>query len=58
MKGVPIITNLNDLSIRHLIKLILYVDDILAAFDNKQDSLNFFNFLNNRHPNIKFTIEK
>ena len=35
-----------------------YVDDILAAFDNKQDSLNFSNFLNNRHPNIKFTIKK
>ena len=35
-----------------------YVDDILAAFDNKQDSLHFSNFLNNRHPNIKFTIEK
>ena len=25
---------------------------------DKQDSLNFLNFLNNRHPNIKFTIEK
>ena len=35
-----------------------YVDDILAAFDNEQDSLNFLNFLNNRHLNIKFTIEK
>ena len=35
-----------------------YVDDILAAFDNEQDSLNFLNFSNNRHPNIKFTIEK
>ena len=35
-----------------------YFDDILAAFDNEQDSLNFFNVLNNRHPNIKFTIEK
>ena len=34
-----------------------YVDDILAAFDNEQDSLNFLNFLHNRHPNIKFTIE-
>ena len=32
-----------------------YIDDILAAFDNEQDSLNF---LNNRHPNIRFTIEK
>ena len=29
-----------------------YVDDILAAFDNEQDSLN------NKHPNIKFTIGK
>ena len=35
-----------------------YVDDILAPFDNEHDSLNFLNFLNNRHPNIKFTIEK
>ena len=32
-----------------------YVDDILAAFDNEHDSLNL---LNNRHPNIKFTMEK
>ena len=32
-----------------------HVDDILAAFENEQDSLIF---LNNRHPNIKFTIEK
>ena len=35
-----------------------YVDDILAAFDKEQDSLNFLNFLNKRHPSIKFTIEK
>ena len=35
-----------------------YVDDILAAFDKEQDSLNFLNFLNKRHPNINFTIEK
>ena len=35
-----------------------YVDDILAAFDNEQDSLNFLIFLNNKHPNIKLTIEK
>ena len=34
-----------------------YADDILPAFDNEQDSLNVLNFLNNRHPNIKFTIE-
>ena len=35
-----------------------YVDDILAAFDKEQYSLLFLNFLNKRHPNIKFTIEK
>ena len=35
-----------------------YVDDILAAFDKEQDLLNFLNFLNKRHPNIKVTIEK
>ena len=33
-------------------------DDILAAFNNKQGSLNFLTFLSNRYPNIKFTIEK
>ena len=35
-----------------------YVDEILAAFDKEQDPLNFLNFLNKKHPNIKFTIEK
>ena len=35
-----------------------YVDEILAAFDNEQDSLHFLDFISNRHPNIKFTIEK
>ena len=30
-----------------------YADDILAAFDKKQDSLNFLDFLNKRHPSIK-----
>ena len=35
-----------------------YVDDILADFDNKQDSLIFLDFLSKRHPSIKFTIEK
>ena len=35
-----------------------YADDILAAFEKEQDSFSFLNFLNNKHPNIKFTIEK
>ena len=34
-----------------------YFDDILAAFEKEQNSLNFLNFLNNEHPNITFTIE-
>ena len=35
-----------------------YVDDIVAAFDNEQGSLNFLDFLNKQHPSTKFTIEK
>ena len=35
-----------------------YADYILAASGNEQDSLNFLFFLNNRHHNIKFMIEK
>ena len=35
-----------------------YVDDMVAAFDKEQDSLNFLNLLNKRHPNLIFTIEK
>ena len=35
-----------------------YADDILAVFDNGQDSLNVLSFLDNRHPKIKFTAEK
>ena len=29
-----------------------YVDDILAAFSKEQDSLDFLNFLNKKHPTI------
>ena len=35
-----------------------YVDDILAPFENEQDSLSSLNVLNNSHSNIKFKIEK
>ena len=44
----------------NLIKLkfyVRYVGDILAAFEEEQDSLNFLDLFNNKHPNI-FTIEK
>ena len=33
-----------------------YVDNILDAFEKEQDWLKFLNFLNKKHPNIKFTI--
>ena len=46
---------LNEYNLNKLKFYLRYVDDILAAFDNEQDSLDF---LSNRHPNIKFTIEK
>ena len=35
-----------------------YLDDILAAFEKEQDSLNVLKCLTNKPPNIKFTIEK
>ena len=35
-----------------------YVDEILAAFNNEQDSLNCLDFISKKHPNMKFTIEK
>ena len=49
---------LNECNIKKPKLYLRYLDDILAAFDNEQDSLNFFNVLNNRHSNIKFTTEK
>ena len=51
-------TWLNEYNLKKPKFCLRYVDDILAAFNNEQDSLIFLNFLNNRHPNIKFTIEK
>ena len=49
---------LNEYNFNKLKFYVRYVDEILAAFGSEQDSLNFLDFLNNRHPNIKFTIEK
>ena len=49
---------LNEYNLNKPIFYLRYVDDILAALDNEQVSSNFLNFLNNRHPNIKFTVEK
>ena len=49
---------LNEYNLNKPRSYLRYVDDILAAFDNEQHSLNFLIFLNNMHPNIKFTIKK
>lgn len=35
-----------------------YVDDIFCMFDSEMDADIFLNFINGRHPNIQFTIEK
>ena len=43
---------LNEYNLDKLKFYLRYFDDILAAFDNEQYSLNFANFLNNRYPNI------
>ena len=35
-----------------------YVDDIFCIFNNEDDATLFFDYLNSRHRNIKFTFEK
>ena len=34
-----------------------YVDDIFCLFETEADSLLFLEYLNQQHPNIKFTVE-
>ena len=34
-----------------------YVDDIFATIFNKQRAIQILSFLNEQHPNIRFTIE-
>ena len=35
-----------------------YVDDTFCIFKSEQDAILFFNFINTRHPNIRFTMDK
>ena len=35
-----------------------YVDDIVCLFNSQSDADKFFDIRNQRHPKIKFTIEK
>ena len=47
---------LNEYNLNKLKFHLRYVDDILAAFDNEQNSLNCLNFVNNRYPSINHSI--
>ena len=49
---------LNDYALNKPKFYLRYIDDVLAAFDKEQSSLNFLIFLNKNHSNIKFTVEK
>ena len=35
-----------------------YVDDTFCLFNPDRDATIFFDYINSRHPNIKFTMEK
>ena len=35
-----------------------YVDDTVCLFHSENQALLFFNYINSRHPNIRFTMEK
>ena len=35
-----------------------YVDDTFCLFHSENDALLFFHYINSRHPNIRFTMEK
>ena len=35
-----------------------YVDDTFFLFNSDRDATIFFDYINSRHPNIKFTMEK
>ena len=34
-----------------------YVDDTFCLFHSERDATLFFNYINNQHPNIRFTME-
>ena len=45
----------------NLCKVLLYrsyVDDIICLFNCEVDAMKLFDYLNSRHPNMKFTFEK
>ena len=35
-----------------------YVDDTFCLFHSERDATLFFNYINNQHPNIRFTMER
>ena len=45
--------SLKELGVKRCVR---YVFDIFATLDNKDDALKVLEFINNQHPNLKFTI--
>ena len=48
---------LNEFNFNELKFYLKYADDIVAPLDKEQHWLNFLDFYNKKHPNIKYTIE-
>ena len=51
-------TWINNFDNSHLLLYRRYVDDTFCVFNNEQEAMSFFNFINSQHPYIKFTFEK
>ena len=49
---------LSDYKTSEIVMYQRYVDDIFCVFNNENDAKNFFEYLNEQHINIKFTMEK
>ena len=49
---------LSDYKTSEIVMYKRYVDDIFCIFNNENDAKNFFEYLNEQHINIKFTMEK
>ena len=47
-------SRLNELGVKHWWR---YVDDIFASVSNKEEANTILEYINQQHPNIKFTVE-
>ena len=51
-------TWLDNYSLSEVVFYRRYVDDTFCLFNNEKDAVLFFDYLNTRHPSIRFTMEK